>query len=59
MNKKKPEDYQPHDCRLVAVSAHASQTGLSVPRIYQLFQEDRLVIVTVSGKQFVKLPLSI
>lgn len=59
MTKKIPESYQPPDCRLTRVSNYASQKGLVVTRIYQLFQEDKLEIVTVDGAQFVKTELLI
>lgn len=54
MTKKKPKDYQPPDCRLTKISNYASQKRLAVPRIYQLFQEDKIEIVSVDGAQFVK-----
>lgn len=52
--KRQPASYQPPDCNLHCVSVYASDNHLTPARIYQLFQENKLEIVKVSGVQMVK-----
>jgi len=54
--KRIPAAYQPPDCQLRRVSKHAALVGLSPARVYQLFQEGKLDIVDIDGKQFVITP---
>lgn len=56
MAKNKPLNYQPPDCRLTRVSNYATESGYTVPRIYQLFQEGKIELVSLDGVQFVKRP---
>lgn len=53
-NKKKPAAYQPPDCVLQTVANYADANNLSPVRIYQMFQEEKIEIVTIDGKQFVQ-----
>lgn len=52
--KRVPEDYQPPDCELTKVAIYATENNLTPSRIYQLFQENKVSIVKVSGVQMVK-----
>lgn len=56
--KRIPAEFQPEKCRLHCISKYAVRVGLSPARVYQLFQEGKLDIVDVDGKQFVQTPLN-
>lgn len=58
MDKKKrlPAAYQPPDCNLQTVANYANKNNLSAVRIYQLYQEEKIEIITIDGKQYVKTP---
>ena len=53
--KRKPEKFMPHGVELLRVSSYASKLGITTARVYQLFKEDKLDLVTIDGAIFVRL----
>ncbi len=54
--KRAPAYYQPPECQLHCIANYAVYLGLTPARVYQLFQEGKIEIVDVDGKQFVQTP---
>lgn len=52
--KKQPKEWTPPGIKLTTVSNYAKEINLCVPRIYQQFQEGKIVIVKIDGRQYVK-----
>lgn len=53
--KKIPVPYSPTDCELMTVANYARKANCTTVWVYQMYQEDKIDLVSLDGKIYVKL----